>query len=274
MFCRRAALVVWASSFSLLALAPSAPRAQPPQFPLAASDARPAAARFEQRSAMVIWSHACANESDIGRIRSEMAQGNFEHQGEDLTHILIAKIAWLNRMPANRPCVAPLVIEEAKKDNDTETLQGFQNRWIGMLGCAVIANSPVNAASRVEPGRKIFKIEVTANVSHDCIKSQINGAILAMRKKTRMGTDLGEDATHIPCIPHGLTSPRGDFDANVRELVRILYMGTTLASHTNVLEPPTVEHMYKHLLAARGGVGPARFNVVSDCNDTSGEHLG
>jgi hypothetical protein len=275
MACIRTFLVISILAISVLTLAPAASLAQTVQFPLAASDARTAAARFDQRSAMVIWSSACASEVELAHRRSEMAQGNFENQGEGLGHILIAKLAWLNRTAATRqPCVAPLVIEEVKKDDDKETLQGFQNRWIGMLGCAISANPPVNATSKVEPGRRIFKIEVTANVTHNCMKSQINSGILAMRKTARMGTST-DDTKFIPCLGAGsFSSPGGEFDTNVRELVRILYMGTTLASNTDVLDPPTVEHMYKHLLAARGSVGPARFNVVSDCDDTAGEHLG
>ena len=32
--------------------------------------------------------------------------------------------------------------------------------------------------------------------------------------------------------------------------------------------------MFKKLLPARGGVGPATFNVIADCADTAGEELG
>ena len=86
-------------------------------FPLAASDAAGARQQFNQRAETIIRTNACGREHDYARIRQEQKDGEYDHQGEDLLAILIAKGQWL--LKRQDPCVAKVDIERPRKPDGT-----------------------------------------------------------------------------------------------------------------------------------------------------------
>ena len=68
--------------------------------------------QFPLRAKVVIDTNACGREDDYLRIRAEMAQGNFDNEGENLIHILVAKIAYIrahsNPTLFQPPCMAQI----------------------------------------------------------------------------------------------------------------------------------------------------------------------
>jgi hypothetical protein len=107
------------SFFSACLLAPPI-AAQPAQFPAAKNTASAASADFNARAEAVIEFNACSREDDYLRIRNEMAAENFDHEGEDLTTILIAKVAYVRAHGIAGPlCEGQIVRPSARNDDGT-----------------------------------------------------------------------------------------------------------------------------------------------------------
>ena len=114
-------------------------------------------------------------------------------------------------------------------------------------------------------------LSVKFHVEPACLRQQVNEAIRVMVKDSQMGTNGLRCSSAF--APFGaLVENKGDFDVNVRELVRIFYMGTI--SHREVLERETIDYMYENLLAARGGLSDSSYSMLSDCDDPAGDDLG
>jgi hypothetical protein len=195
--------------------------------------------------------NACGRELEYLNIRAAMANGDFKSQGEALASILIAKIEWLRsgrRFPDS--CESTIQFPKSEKT------------W---------SNTPTPTQCALEKHREEEgdNIIVSVNVGSECMHRQVNDAIRAMRKDKHLGS------TGIPCVDTLRFESEGEWDVNTRLLVRILYMGrnVVLSNRQPLLEPETIDAMYKNLLAARRTLGPASYNVVGGCTDT-GDELG
>jgi hypothetical protein len=249
----------------------------PVLFPLASSDARVATERLAARVDAVIRSHACGHDQEYVRLRAELEDHNYEHQGEDFIPILLAKIQWLRTQPG--PCEARFVVkipEEPKPaGTDDARLEAFMRRYFPSdrwrdpsVNCAG-PETRISTSFVTEGEQRFYRLIATFRAERDCLHQQVNQAIRLMRQDRRMGTTL------IPvCHLTPFEDPGGDFDMTVKEVVRILYLSGAAAGSHAILEPDTVAHMYKELLPARGEIGPATFNAISDCADTAKEQLG
>lgn len=243
-------------------------RADPIRFPPAPTDAAGAAAGFAERAEIVIRANACGRELEYATYRRQQLDENYEKQGEDLSSILIGKIAWLaGSRFAGTPCEYALTVARPRNPDGSfvhPTAEAFATATLGAwldpatpTGCS-LPTSLVNVGEQELAAR--FRVEP------DCLRRQVNEAVRAMVKDAQMGTD------GLPCASALNTGNRGDWDVNVRDLVRILYMGTL--PRREVLEPATVDHMYEHLLSARGGLSDASYSVLADCDDPAGDELG
>jgi hypothetical protein len=221
-------------------------------FPKAPRNALNASATFKDRADAIVTVNACGRELDYLNIRAAMVGGDLGRQGEDMISILIAKTEWLRsgRRFAD-PCESTIQFPVADEASWSKT------------------KSPTHCA--VEKGRVVEGANVTVSLSVDsvCMRRQVNDAIRAMLKDERMGS------SGVPCIESLHFSSNGEWDTNVRELVRVLYMGrnVVLSNRQPLLEPETIHAMYTNLLAARGSLGPASYNAVAGCGD-AGDELG
>ncbi|MCU1266825.1 MAG: hypothetical protein JWM21_3143 [Acidobacteria bacterium] len=223
-----------------------------------------AEAQFAARATAVIETNACGREDDYLRIRGEMQQGNFKSQGEDLSHILVAKMAYI-RAHVNAhdrtPCTRQILRVRRDFEEHSRLVQLF-----GPTACSIETHE--NLVNHTNPTEAI---PVQVRVSLECMSAQVNDAIMAMQKKTQMGT------SGLPCITSlkFIVEDNGEWDVNVRELVRILYLnGTGGQRQGGILAPSTIDYMYLHLLAARGKLSDASYPTIFGCDEPAGDELG
>lgn len=223
-----------------------------------------AAAQFAARATAVIETNACGREDAYLRFREEMRTGNFKHQGEELIHILIAKMAYV-RAHINAQNDAPCTTQILRERKDFEE-HGRVAQFFGPAACAEETHE--NLVKHTDPTEPIT-VKVTVHLQ--CMLIQVDNSIKAMQKKTRMGT------SGLPCISRlrGIHDDDGEWDVNVRELVRMLYLsGLGGQRQRGRLDPSTIDYMYKHLLAARGKLSDASYSVVLGCDEPAGDELG
>jgi hypothetical protein len=215
------ALQLLAVALGVVAFTVPDSRADKIRFPPAPVDAASAAASLDERAKIVTRHNACGRIDQYAQIRLEQLQGNHEHQGEELTSILIGMIAWLT-----------------------------------------------------DPR---FRDDNCLGLTRPFLRQQVNEAIRAMVKDGQMGTGPLPCFAHLkiplpPPLPPLSEGNKGEWDVKVRDLVRILYMGS-VPGH-EVLDGSTIDYMYENLLAARGPLSDSSYSVVSDCDDPAGDELG
>jgi hypothetical protein len=221
-------------------------------------------AQFAARAKAVIETNACGREDDYLRIRGEMKQGNFKSQGEDLSHILVAKMAYIlaHVKASNR---APCIIQISRLRSNFEE----QQRLVQVFGAdACSVETHANLVAHTDPSEAI---PVQVSVPLECMSVQVNDAIKAMKKTTQMGS------SGLPCISQleFAIEDNGEWDVNVRELVRMLYLsGSGGQRQGGILAPSTIDYMYNHLLAARGKLSDASYPTVIGCDEPAGDELG
>ena len=251
--------------------------AQTVRFPLASDNAEDAARDFDLRAHAVIEANACSNELRYAAIIGELAQGNYEHQGEDLIHLLTAKAAWLKRETGR--CEGKFTVEEPAPDNATDSdLEDFQTQklgdWLQPRSGSNCSASSSKISSSIKTGtdhKKFFSIRITSLIERDCLKRQINDAVLLMTRHGRMGTTIPSPS---PCPLLLSIGSEGEYNSALKEMVRLFYFSGAHTGNNDILEPDTVKYMWEHLLSARGSVGPDSFKLISNCADTAGESLG
>ena len=221
-------------------------------------------AQFATRAKAVIETNACGREDDYLRIRGEMQQGNFKSQGEDLGHILVAKMAYIlaHVKAGNRtPCTIQILRLRSNFEEQQRLVQVF-----GANACSVETHE--NLVTHTNPSEPI---PVQVRVSLECMSVQVNDAIKAMKKTTQMGS------SGLPCISslEFIIEDNGEWDVNVRELVRMLYLsGSGGQRQGGILAPSTIDYMYSHLLAARGKLSDASYPTIFGCDEPAGDELG
>jgi hypothetical protein len=242
-------------------------RADKIRFPQAPVDAASAEASFDERAKIVTRYNACGRELDYSNYRREQLDENYEHQGEELTSILIAKIAWLTDPRFPDTCEHQLKVIRPKNPDGSFVHPTAEDFMTKTLGSWIDVNTPTRCSfptSQVTVSDEDLRVQF--HVGPGCLRQQVNEAIRAMVKDRRMGTD------GLPCVSSLSTGSKGDWDVNVRELVRIFYMGTIPG--LEVLDRSTIDHMYGKLLAAYGGLSDSSYSVVSNCDDPAGDELG
>ncbi|MDC9824278.1 hypothetical protein PRN20_11070 [Devosia sp. ZB163] len=220
---------------------------------------------FDARSEIAIRYGACGREVDYATIRQKMSEEDYDKQGENLTGILIAKVAWLTEDRfRGTPCTFKRSVARPRAADGTP-LQLDADFIVAHLGWWQDSRAPTGCSyptSRINLTDE--KLDIAVVVEPDCLRRQVNEAIRSMVKNRQMGTPL-------PCFA-GFHAHEGDWDVNVRELVRLFYMGTQ--PRREVLEQATIDYMYENLLSARGPVSDASYSVISDCDDPAGDELG
>jgi hypothetical protein len=236
---------------------------------LTAPTADASAGQLNGRAEAVVRLYACGVEPKYADVRRRLMAEDFEAQGEGINEILLAKMAWLTDPRfSGGPCEANIRYDAAPGayagDTSEERIEKFQDamlgawRKTGALGTCSYATSQINATET--------RITVKVTATPACLRSQINEALQAMYKASQMGTPLPV------CLDGNWPFHEGEYDATVRDLIALLYMGK--GGRLPVLDGATVSHMYEHLLSARGPLGPAEYSVMTGCTDPAGEELG
>jgi hypothetical protein len=197
--------------------------------------------------------NACGRELNYVQRRDEIRKKNFDRQGQELTEILAAKIAWLNDPELGQKACEGLMRIAV---TDTDTIKLWQD-----------PSRPTNCQDQ-SSNQNDVELEIHVKVTPDCMRRQVNEAIGVMEKHSQMGTNgpppiclLGpKELSHFF---------KGDFDVNVRELTRLLYMGRI--GSNPVLKPSTIDYMYKNLLVAKGGLSEADYSEVAGCDEPAGD---
>lgn len=239
--------------FALLTARPG--HAQPLPFPSASPTAAAAAAGFDQRAGAVIAFNACGREAEYAAIRAEFAAGNFDSQGETMGSILIAKAAYLRGMHA-APNPAP----------DPGPHVAFNGP--NVANCVGKLDKPAAVTDCVQVTELPDRNVVITTVTPQCMLRQINEAVLAMRKTKVLGS------SDLPCIEDFSTKSNGEFDVDVRELVRLLYIAGPVGRQQSLLAPGTIDHMYSALLATRGPPSDETYSIFGSCAEPAGDELG
>jgi Tachylectin len=230
------------------------------ELPLSKSTARESAEAFQARADVIVRGNACDSELHYYKIRAELADGEYENQGEALTGILIAKAYWVARRGS----------ESCASQMDRATYDSLQAIWHDHpsfddeLPPFAVVNSKCTQFASDSPTSPTVRVTITP----ECLKKQINGSVRKMKKVSRLGTN-----TKFSCtlwFPRPGTS--GEWDVNVRDLVRLLYTG----KDAGIFEQSTIDYMYEELLSARGEVGSSEFSALNACidHDLGGEQLG
>ena len=233
-----------------------------------------AAAGFDARAMAVIQMNACSREDDYLKFRTEMAAGNFDHEAEDLTHILVAKVAYIRAQSMspnglNIPCSGQIFRPlPFNADGTQPSLDDFEkaDRLVRAAGPTACAQETAHFKQTTAPQG----IVVELLVSPECMSRQVNEAILAMRKTTQLGS------SKLPCVESLSLRSHGEFDVNVRELVRILYLSGPNSGRREggILAPTTIDYMYTNLLAARRKLSDGAYPVTGGCTEPAGDELG
>ena len=231
---------------------------------------------FKERAALLIRMNACGRELDYVQRRDEIRKKNFDKEAQELTELLSAKIAWLNdpvlgkqtceekiiipRPRKNPPPVSGNVFVDATASEFSNNTLNFWNDPSRPTNCQVMPKPIVLTEN---------DLTITFQVTPDCMRRQVNEAIRAMGRDRQMGTD------GLPCFfgPTAISRGfKGDFDINVRELTRLLYMGRIVGPLGKpVLDQSTKDYMYKNLLVAKGGLSAADYSVIAGCDDPAGD---
>jgi hypothetical protein len=107
------------------------------------------------------------------------------------------------------------------------------------------------------------------------LRGTINDTLLLYKKHDEMGT------TGNPCIPTigALSAPfkggtkllietHGEYDVDIREIVRALYMGSRRTRDGSMaLDEATRQYIVSNLLIAKGPPGPEDYSIIYDCGD-------
>jgi hypothetical protein len=239
-------------------------------------DAAESILQFPARARTVVHFNACGREYEYAKLVAALESPAEEDDevaddAETLTSILVAKSeTYVSGIPVCEwESEVQVVLPPPPYDPDEvqRSLPGLD--WINSLdgecGQRSVTVSDSISAGGAEPVT-IRKVVVRGSVGRDCMKQQVNRAIRAMKKRSQMGSD------GLVCLFGGQKFPKGDFDVAVRELVRLLYMGTYVENE--VLEPSTLQHMWDELLVASGPVGVSSYSMVSDCEDPAGSESG
>jgi hypothetical protein len=215
---------------------------------------------FAQRQDAVLRFNACGREHAFETYLQELRSGNHEHQGEGMSQLLSAKIQMFYKGGCR--------YEESMPAQDMPPIRTLSP------ACAI-------RSSVDDPDRTGWRA-VRTIIDKDCLRQQINQALLAYRRHGQLGS------SDVPCGPllsgvlpiPGEWSPitEGEYDVDVRELMRILYLGGALAASDREsiafpLERATVNHLWNELLTVRGSPGPESYSTLFDCGNRE-ESLG
>jgi hypothetical protein len=201
---------------------------------------------FHDRASAIINYNACGNETNFDTYFQNLQNSNYDPQGEPLTSIVIAKIqayySGIGCIYARDTQVPPAALTAAS-------------------GCVQQAVNPVAAN----------QVHTVTSASPACLKQQINSALMLYQKHDQPGTKNSACVPGLAALPFtqggSLLSSSGDYDVDVREIVRALYLGAKAPGYGPVLNQATIDHLVNDVSTLRGEPGPDTYSPIYDCGD-------
>ncbi len=220
----------------------SAPAQQKPPaatapYPHASHGSAEARTGLAARKDWIIRHAACGREDQYLSLLAAERIKQFKDQGEGFINLLGAKVAFLLAHP-REACIAPAgaSVDMSRPDCHEATLD---------------TSTPPQPA---------------ISVSRACLIKQVNDGILLLRKDSVLGS------SHLVCLTKPTLDSSGEFDVEVRELVRVLYMGGP--NGANILRTDAVDHMYDEMLATRGPPADDDYSQIANCSTPARDEVG
>ncbi len=248
-------LAALAAGLQIAAAGPAA--AQGLVLPPAPETAADATSSFDARADAVLTFNGCGREAQFNEMLRQIRSGKRDKQGEGLSDIIIAKIYQYFKGGCRFAATVP-----------------------GGAPAPALDQSPPCVLSSFQDVAGATKVEYV--IDRPCLRRQINEALMSYGRHGQLGS------SGVSCLPVvGGANPfdsdysfmtEGEYDIDVRELVRILYFGGGVGpaprlEFLRVLDEPTIEHFWKDLLTVRGAPGPESYSPVYDCGNRE-EELG
>jgi hypothetical protein len=256
---------------------------------------------FAARARPVVAYLACGLDIDLYHWMVEQTNpGNFDEQYENVTAVLIGKMAWLAGLPDEKgartlpefgvqPCAQNIVLKHRDFKDHEDLWTAIKDRKgeseLNQKLSALFSN-PTDKHESSDCGRWVFydsdqpdpdQINATSNVERQCIQLQINSLL---RKIIVIGK-LGSSG--LPCYGDFENKTHGEWDVKIRNLLRILYLnnrytwkppgsGGTEFPERQILSDPTVEYVRDRLINLEAQLGQVSYSPLDQCgNVESGE---
>jgi hypothetical protein len=194
------------------------------------------------RAALAIQWAACGREHHV----VALTEGN-DH-GEGLTRALIGKVRWINERPGEI-CETSVWVSEGQVNNFE---QRFKRLFPAARGSAANASCNLKPIDYAPTGNPENWVEVTYRVDAECMRVQIENAILRMTPGL-LGT------SGIPCVT--LTAAGGDYDMSLRHLVRLYYLDTPSRGMRPAVSAVAKAHIVNRLFTTSGPLEPDSYSL-------------
>jgi hypothetical protein len=225
--------------------------------PPAPETAADAADTFDERADAVLTFNGCGREAQFNEMLRQIRANNRGKQGEGLSDIILAKIYQYYKGGCRFEATVPGHVFAVLDQPPQCVLASFQD---------------VGADTKVQ-----------YVIDRQCLRRQINEALMSYARHGQLGS------SGVPCLPvvsganpfdsdYSFTT-EGEYDIDVRELIRILYLGGGASGPSpgiagfRPLDDATIEHFWKDLLSVRGSPDQESYSPVYDCGNRE-EELG
>lgn len=216
------------------------------------------------REAIALRVSACAQEVDFLHL---VVTGSSD---EGIVQHVLAKVAWLAR--GEPICRASVSVQQGGKDLvDPAWAESFVDTFHCAQAPVVSVNkieplTAIELSGRLEGDKSVTKTVISFEVTSECMKRQVNVALAAMKQVGQPGS------AGLPCHLILGDAVKGDWDVNVRDLVRIYHLSKngSMAPGGAILDPGQREHIFNDLLSISGAPWPDDY-PLSGCGDTEHE---
>ncbi len=245
------------------------------RFPPPPTDGVNAVNTLDLRSATVIKFLACGDEVAFLKFVED------SDSSEDILTYIIAKVSFLTGAPAldgHKRITDVTCKQTVRLHNPVAALPG-EKQDVTSDEWASLNKDKGNAIEIRETARFFgqcsvisdvrdnhdFTIDVDYSVGPDCMKTQVNQAVLRMSVKGQLGS------SGLPCINKGF-STEGEWDVSVRDLIRVYYLdtlasGSDPAVTSRVLQQNTRDHIVNDLIILGSHLGSPSYSWLQ-CGNT------
>jgi hypothetical protein len=231
---------------------------------------------FADRALRVLRFNACGREQDFAAWQAAAAEG------EDILDIVIAKIAFLNASLS--PCEETAVLErplDPGEDASPEALAARGARTAEYAAAQLKAfDDGVASGSNCAARAGVIVVDRTYtlrfSVPRACLKIQVNDVLGRYVRDRQLGSSGAPCVRSTHAVNALLAGDKadvvttvGDFDVDVRQLVRALYLGGTARTRSagQIIDAATIDHLFQTSLVVRGEPDSGSYSIYG-CGNT------
>jgi hypothetical protein len=217
---------------------------------------------------------------------SDYLTGSDSFTSEGTIQKLIAKLEWVkSHMTKFEPClqsrwidVPTLNIRQAWQDDWKNVPPAIVDRtWIEARVVAInnlfratfgskaqngdpfCDYDPFSTGATSLPEGPIDSLIIKNEARVECMKHQINAAVMSMQVVGQLGTDK------TPC--HVVDVVHGDWDTSLKDVVRLYFLDKSFSRSGGVLTAASQTHIFNDLFSVDGPPGPETYSLW-ECGDT------